>query len=203
MEILPQKVNKGFVLAVSAPSGTGKTSLCDRLAEDFSYIVRSVSATTRPKRDGEVNGKDYEFLTPEEFQKRKTSGAFIETAEVFKHWYGTPKAPVEKAVQDGKVIVMDIDTVGAFNIRRLFPRDSVLLFVLPPSLKELEKRLRQRGKNSPDELEHRLKEASREITEAKDFDYLIRNENFDEAYAQLGSLIAAERLKAWRLSPHF
>lgn len=191
------------MLAVSAPSGTGKTSLCDKLAEEFSFVVRSVSATTRPIRQGEVNGVDYEFLTPEDFKSRKAEGHFIETAKVFSHWYGTPQAPVEKAVQEGKVIVMDIDTVGAFNIRKLYPDDSVLLFVLPPSLKELEKRLRQRGKNSSEELESRLKEASREISEASQYDYLIRNENFDEAYAQLKHLVCAERLRSRRLSPLF
>ncbi|MDB5038931.1 MAG: guanylate kinase, partial [Bacteriovoracaceae bacterium] len=110
MEILPQKVVQGFVLAVSAPSGTGKTSLCDRLADDHSFVTRSISATTRPKRDGEVNGRDYEFLTPEEFKRREKAGDFLETAQVFGRWYGTPKAPVEKAVKNGNIIVMDIDT---------------------------------------------------------------------------------------------
>lgn len=203
MEILSQSVVRGFVLAVSAPSGTGKTSLCDRLAEDHSFAVRSISATTRPKREGEVTGRDYEFLSSDEFIEREKNGEFLETAPVFNHWYGTPKSPVEKAIREGKIIVMDIDTVGAFNIRKLYPKDSVLLFVLPPSLKELEKRLRQRGKNSPAELENRLKEASREISEASAYDYLIHNDHFDEAYTQLKSIVIAERLRSWRLSPLF
>jgi guanylate kinase len=203
MEILPQKVDRGFVLAVSAPSGTGKTSLCDRLAEEHAFVVRSISATTRPKRDGEMSGKDYIFLTPDEFKSKEKGGEFIETAQVFHHWYGTPRSPVDKAVADGKVIVMDIDTVGAFNIRKIFPQDSVLLFVLPPSLKELEKRLRQRGKNSATELEFRLSEASREVSEAHRYDYLIHNDHFEEAYGQLKAIVMAERLRAWRLSPLF
>lgn len=190
---------RGFVLAVSAPSGTGKTSLCDRLAQDLPFVVRSISATTRPRREGEEHSRDYEFLSTEDFKKREAQGGFIETAQVFSHWYGTPRAPVEKAIIEGKVIVMDIDTVGAFNIRKLLGRDSVLLFILPPSLEELERRLRLRGKNSPEELARRLAEASREMAEAPKYDYQIRNEHFEEAYFQLRSVLFAERLRSERL----
>ncbi len=200
MEFKPQKVERGFLLAVSAPSGTGKTSLCDRLRDELSFIRRSISATTRPKREGEVNGKDYEFLSLEEFKTREKKNGFIETAEVFSHWYGTPKAPVDETVQAGKVLVMDIDTEGALNIRRLYKEDAVLLFILPPSIQELENRLRSRGKDSPDVLKKRLAEAMREIAQASEYDYIVRNDNFDEAYSQLKAIVFAERLKARRLS---
>lgn len=198
MELLP-KIRKGFVLAVSAPSGTGKTSLCDRLAVDFSFVTRSVSVTTRAQREGEVPGKDYHFVTEKEFLSKKEKGEFLETAQVFGNWYGTLKQPVEKAVQEGKIVVMDIDTVGAFEVKRLLKDAAVLLFILPPSLAELEKRLRSRGKNGQAELEKRLKEAAREISEAPKYDFVIANHEFDAAYSDLKAIIFAERARPDRL----
>jgi len=196
---LDLKIKRGFVLVVSAPSGTGKTSLCDRLAEDIPFVVRSISVTTRPQRDGEVKSHDYEFVTAEEFRKKETEGLLLEAAEVFGFWYGTPKAPVEKALSEGKAIVMDIDTVGALRIKGLLGTDAVSVFIIPPSFDELEKRLRNRGKNTPDELNRRLRAAALEIKEAEQYEYIMVNEAFHDAYEQLKSIVFAERARRLRL----
>lgn len=203
MDLIP-KPNRGFVLAVSAPSGTGKTSLCDKLAADFpDFCKRSVSLTTRPQRAGEVSGRDYTFVSAEEFKARERRGELLETAEVFGNYYGTPKAPVEEAIAKGHVIIMDIDTVGALRIHQLMPSDTVLVFVLPPSLDELEKRLRARGKNTPEELKRRLSEASREIKESVAYQYFVENDDFEHAYEQLKTIVWAERAKVHRMKiPH-
>jgi guanylate kinase len=190
---------KGFVLAVSAPSGTGKTSLCDKLRDELPYIVRSISVTTRPKRDTEVNGKDYIFVDKAEFSKMREAGQFLETAEVFGRFYGTPKPPVEAAIRDGRVMVMDIDTVGAMAIKEHYKKDAVSLFILPPTLAELESRLKGRGTDEPEVLERRLKEAAREIEESKRYEYVIANKMFDDAYVRLKSIVVAERSRRERL----
>lgn len=201
MVLQPYSVKKGFILAVSAPSGTGKTSLCDKLAAELGFVDRSISVTTRAQRDGETNKVDYEFVTSEEFRRREEAGDFLETATVFKNLYGTPRKPVEDAIANGRVMVMDIDTVGALRIKELRPEDTVLLFIVPPSLHELEKRLRARGKNLPEDLAERLKMAALEIREASKYDYIINNEQFEEAYTHLKGVVLAERLKTRRLGP--
>lgn len=199
MVIQPYSINKGFILAVSAPSGTGKTSLCDKLATELPYIERSVSVTTRAQRAGEQSKLDYEFVSPEEFRKREQAGYFLETATVFKNLYGTPRRPVDDAITHGRVMVMDIDTVGALRIKELYPEDTVLIFIVPPSLEELEKRLKSRGKNSAEDLAERLRMATVEISEASKYDYIINNEQFDEAYTHLKGIVLAERLRTKRL----
>ncbi len=197
MQLIPQ-VHRGFVLAVSAPSGTGKTSLCDKLAREFDYVDRSISVTTRPKRDGEISGKDYIFVSEDEFKAKAEAGELLETAKVFGNWYGTPRKPVEDSLAQGKVIVMDIDTVGALRIHAMLPQDSVLVFVLPPSFEELEKRLKARGKNSPEELERRLSEAAREVEESKGYHYIMTNLDFDRAYDELKAIVMVERMRSYR-----
>ncbi len=189
---------RGYILAVSAPSGTGKTSLCDRLAQDFDFVVRSISMTTRARRDGEVDGKDYQFVSREDFKRFEQEGALIETAEVFGNWYGTPRKPVDEAILGGKVIVMDIDTVGAFKLKKMLGEDCVMVFIKPPSLEELERRLKSRGKNTPQELQKRLSEAEREISESKDYEYVFTNEDFAKAYEQLKQIVQAEAAKPFR-----
>ena len=194
---------RGFILAVSAPSGTGKTSLCDKLATEDSDVVRSVSVTTRKQRDGEVSGRDYHFVSVDEFKKLESRGELLETAQVFGNWYGTPKGPVLDAVSKGQVIVMDIDTVGALRIAKLYPQDTVLVYVYPPSLEDLEKRLRARGKNSPEDLQMRLKEAASEIKESAQYHYGITNLDFDRAYKELKGIVTSERLKLERMTLPF
>jgi guanylate kinase len=194
---------RGFILAVSAPSGTGKTSLCDKLAQEDRDVMRSVSVTTRKQRDGEVSGRDYTFVSVEEFKRLEEKNQLLETAQVFGNWYGTPKTPVLEALSKGQVIVMDIDTVGALKIAKLYPQDTVLVYVYPPSLEDLEKRLIARGKNSPEDLAMRLKEAASEIKESRKYHYGIRNLDFDKAYSELKAVVAAERLKLDRMTLPF
>lgn len=198
MDLIPE-VKTGYILAVSAPSGTGKTSLCDKLAEELPYVRRSISVTTRKARDGEVSGKDYTFVSLEEFNKLKEAGEFIETAEVFGNWYGTLKSPVQEAIKNGKVMVMDIDTVGALEVKQQFGSDCVSLFIVPPSLDELQSRLKGRGKDSEGDLQKRLKEASRELSESHKYEYVIANKMFDDAYIRLKSIVIAERSSIKRL----
>jgi guanylate kinase len=198
MQLTPG-ILKGFVLAVSAPSGTGKTLLCDRLRDEFSFVTRSISLTTRPKRDGEVSGRDYEFVSREDFLARQSRGEMLETAEVFGNLYGTPRKPVEDSLKNGKIIVMDIDTEGATNVKRLLSEDCVTVFILPPSLEELERRLKQRGKDSPEVLKKRLSEAGREISEAQNYEYVLANIDVEVAYRELLSIVLAERQRAYRL----
>lgn len=185
--------SRPFVLCVSGPSGSGKTSLCDRLAEQEDFAERSISITTRPQRPGEVSGKDYIFVSLKDFDDMRSKGDFLETAEVFGNWYGTPLQPVKAALEKQRIIVMDIDTVGARNVKKALGHSCVTVFVLPPSMDELERRLKQRKQNTPEDLSRRLQEATREIQEAKDYDYQITNSNFEQAYGDLLSLVMTER----------
>ncbi len=187
---------RGFVLCVSGPSGSGKTSLCDRLADRLTYARRSISITTRPQRPNEISGKDYVFVSQGEFKRLQSENAFLETAEVFGNFYGTPKQPVEAALKAHEIIVMDIDTVGARNVKKIFGRDCVTVFVHPPSMEELERRLKQRRQNTPEDLARRLKEAAREISEAGEYQYQITNLDFDQAYLELCEIVEKERLSA-------
>jgi guanylate kinase len=168
--------------------------LCDKLAAEHPRVRRSISVTTRPQRKGEVSGQDYIFVSREDFQQKKAAGHFLETAEVFGNWYGTPIEPVKLALDEGFAIVMDIDTVGALRIEELMPADTVMVFVLPPSIEELERRLVARGKNTADELERRLKEARREIAESSRYQYRFENREFDRAYATLVEIVEKEFL---------
>lgn len=202
MELQPI-LARGFILAVSAPSGTGKTSLCDKLAQEDPDVVRSISVTTRQQRVGEISGRDYHFVSVEQFKSMEDRGELLETAQVFGNWYGTPKRPVLDALSKGQVIVMDIDTVGALKIAGLYPQDTVLLYVYPPSLADLEKRLRARGKNSAEDLKIRLQEAASEIKESRKYHYGITNMDFDRAYLELKSVVSGERLKLTRLALPF
>ena len=184
---------RGFILCVSGPSGSGKTSLCDRLAAEHRFASRSISVTTRPQRPGERSGLDYIFVSPEEFEAMKSSNGLLEWAEVFGNWYGTPRRPVEEALSANKVMVMDIDTIGARNIKKQFASQCVTVFVLPPSLDELEKRLRARKQNTPEDLARRLKEAEREMAEAPEYDFQIRNDDLERAYNQLKEIVVKAR----------
>lgn len=184
---------RGFVLCVSGPSGSGKTSLCDRLADEFEFAVRSISYTTRPQRPAEKSGDDYRFVSADEFEALKERGAFLETARVFDNWYGTPLEPVEQALKQGHVIVMDIDTVGASNVKNRLGGQCVTVFIHPPSKEELLRRLKQRKQNKPQEIERRLQEAEREIEEARHYQYSIVNGDFESAYQELLEVVQKER----------
>jgi len=187
---------RGFVLCVSGPSGSGKTSLCDKLANETDYVERSISVTTRPIRPGERSGKDYIFVSRPEFEKMRGEAVFLETAEVFGNLYGTPLGPVKESLSNHRVIVMDIDTVGANSVKEKLKDECVTVFVMPPSLEELEQRLLQRKQNSPLDLERRLEEAKREVDEATNYQYIIENSQFDQAYRELIEAVERERKRA-------
>ncbi len=187
---------RGFILCVSGPSGSGKTSLCDRLAVDHSFVRRSISVTTRTQRPGETSGKDYIFVSRDEFLQMRTRGEFLETAEVFGNLYGTPRRPVEDTLKEHEVIVMDIDTLGANAIKKEFQIKCVTVFVHPPSMDELERRLQGRKQNTPEDLARRLKEAAREISESAVYDYQLTNQEFHQAYEELKRIVFGERLKS-------
>jgi len=193
---------KGILLVVSAPSGTGKTTLCRMLLKEFQNMEFSVSYTTRKPREGEVNGRDYFFVSKEEFERMIEEGDFLEWAEVYGNYYGTSKKQVLKALEEGKDILLDIDVQGALQVKKNFP-EAVLVFILPPSFAELEKRLRKRGTDTEEVIKKRLKVAREEIKKAPLYDYLIVNDKLEEAYSKLKSVVIAEKCKAERLKGQF
>lgn len=184
-------MKKGLVFVLSAPAGTGKTTLVRMLKEEFPKIVESVSCTTRHPRHGEVTGRDYHFLSKQEFEKRIEHGDFLEHAEVFGNFYGTSKTFVMQELEKGKHVFLVIDTQGAKQLKKnKYP--AVFIFLSPPSLEELRARLIKRQTESPESLERRLAWAEEEMKEIKNYDYHVVNENLNVAYDMLRSIIMAE-----------
>jgi guanylate kinase len=189
---------RGLLLVISSPSGAGKTSLSRRLVADHPELSPSVSATTRAPRPGELDGREYHFVDPERFERMIQDGAFLEWAEVHEHRYGSPKAPVLAAVAAGRDMMFDIDWQGAKAIADAAGEDVVRVFVLPPSMAELSRRLHARGQDADDVIQRRLARAHSEIGQWGQYDYVIVNENLDRAYADLGLIYRAERLRRIR-----
>jgi guanylate kinase len=189
---------RGLLLVVSSPSGAGKTSLTRRLIRDNDRIALSVSATTRPPRPGELHGREYHFARAEDFDRLVGEGAFLEWAEVHEHRYGTLRRPVEEALAQGRDILFDIDWQGAAAIAATFPADTVRVFILPPSMAELARRLHTRAQDSEAVIGRRLARAKGEIARWTDYDYVIVNVDFDAAYAELAEIYHAERRRAPR-----
>jgi guanylate kinase len=187
-----------MLLLVSSPSGAGKTSLSRRLVADHLDLVLSISATTRAPRPGEEEGREYFFKTRPEFDAMVAAGELLEWAEVHNQCYGTPKAPVMAALEAGKDVLFDIDWQGAQQIAGGAPDDSVRVFVLPPSWSDLSRRLHARAQDGKEIIELRLKRGKDEITHWSEYDYVIVNKNFDRAYADLGHIYRAERMKPGR-----
>ena len=180
----------GLLLVISSPSGAGKTTLARRLAGEFDLRF-SVSYTTREPRRGEVHGKDYHFVSGERFAQMADSHEFAEWAVVHGNRYGTSIATVNATLADGVDCLFDIDYQGGHQIRRLWPTQSVLCFILPPSMEELERRLRRRATDANDVIERRLAMAHQELTHYGEYDYLVVNDNLDHAYAQLRAIYVA------------
>ena len=189
---------KGFLIVISAPSGTGKTTLYSMLMKSVCGIQYSISYTTRKPRKGEINGKDYFFVSKEEFRKMIERGEFLEWAEVHGHLYGTSRSQIEKAIREGKDVLLDIDTQGAINIKNQI-KDAVLIFILPPSWEELERRLKLRGTENQEEIKKRLKTAREEVKKINFYDYVIVNDEIQKAFEQLKSIIIAERCRTSRV----
>ena len=192
----------GNLFIVSAPSGAGKTTLASGLVAADPLIRKSVSYTTRPPRLGEENGRDYHFVDMDEFERMRARGEFMETARVHDNLYGTSRRTVEKETAGGFDVLLEIDWQGAAQIRSLKP-DAVAVFVLPPSIEALEKRLRGRAQDPPEVIARRVAAARGEISHVGEFDYVIINDEFNRAAQDLISIIRAERLRLPRqLSRH-
>jgi guanylate kinase len=183
-------ISRGLLFVISAPAGTGKTTLVNMLTQEFSCIVRSVTCTTRQPRQGEKNGHDYFFLTEEEFQKKLEAGDFLEHATVFGFNYGTSRTLVEKSLIQGKHVILVIDTQGALQIKSKV--DAIFIFILPPSLDELKKRLVDRGTESAEMIQKRLQWANHELEMISHYDYHVINDDLSVAYKTLKNILIAE-----------
>jgi len=194
--------NAGMMLVISAPSGTGKSTLIRRLTAEFKAFAFSISCTTRAPRPGEADGREYHFLTREEFERRRESGYFAEWAEVYGNFYGTPRQATVELLNAGRDIIFDIDVQGARQLKENLGQ-GCYVFVFPPSREALERRLTGRGTDSPETIARRLAEARKEISDSQWFDYWIVNDDLSKAYEQLRSIYLAEKVRpayqqAWR-----
>lgn len=193
-----ERHRRGLMMMIVAPSGVGKTSLTRRLVADHSDLHLSISATTRQPRPGEYEGRDYHFVGRGEFDTMIDENAFLEWAEVYEHRYGSPKAPIEAALERGESILFDIDYQGAMKIQAHSPEDAVMVYVLPPSIAEMSRRLRARSQDSEETINKRIARAKSEVVLWEKFDFVILNDDFDRAYADLAHVYHAERLRRSR-----
>ncbi|MEM9619072.1 MAG: guanylate kinase [Pseudomonadota bacterium] len=189
---------RGLMFILSSPSGAGKTTLADRILTKDGEVVLSISATTRVRRPGETHGKDYFFVSEEEFFRMRDNDEFLEWANVFGHYYGTPRSLVEDTLRQGKDVLFDIDWQGAQQLDEVAGEDVVKVFILPPSREELERRLRKRAQDPEDVVQKRMKKADAEISHWAEYDYVIVNYDLDESEELLRSILFAERLKRRR-----
>ena len=188
----------GRLYVVSAPSGTGKTTVLKRVMKELPEAVFSVSYTTRPSRRGEKEGVDYHFISRDEFQNMNQKGAFAEWTEVHGNYYGTSKASLERYLARGGEIILDIDTQGAEQIQEKYPH-GVYIFILPPRPADLKERLTRRGSESQEMIDLRLRNASKEIEKIGQYDYVVFNEQIDETVERIRSIIIAERCRRDRV----
>src|SRR6058998_598455 len=189
---------RGLMFVLSSPSGAGKTTLSRMLIAETPALQMSVSATTRPKRPGEVNGKDYFFVDHTRFEAMVANGELLEWATVFDNRYGTPRAPVEAALSAGQDVLFDIDWQGTQQLREKARADVVSVFILPPSAADLEKRLHTRAQDSDAVIRGRMNRATHELSHWAEYDYIVINHDIDEAFAEVQSILKAERLKRER-----
>jgi guanylate kinase len=189
---------RGTLFVVSAPSGAGKTTLCREVRLRVPDLAYSVSYTTRPPREGEIDGADFSFVSEAEFRELQKRGELAEWASVHGNLYGTPAAALESGLAAGRDILLDIDTQGAAQLRRRYP-EAVLIFIVAPSLAELEQRLRERRSDGDSEIARRLRRARDEVSMWRTYDYLIVNRDLKDAVDQLAAIIVAERLRTRRL----
>ena len=194
----PTRQGRGLLIVLSSPSGAGKSTISRMLLESDKEVTMSVSATTRPKRPGEVDDVDYHFVDDVEFDRMIAAGEFVEWAFVFGHRYGTPKAPVKQALRRGRDILFDIDWQGARQLEPDFGEHLVTIFLLPPSMAELEQRLHRRGTDSKTVIDDRMKRAADEIDHWAEYDYVLVNRDMDACLAQVRAIVTAERSKRVR-----
>lgn len=191
-------VRRGLLLVISSPSGAGKTTLSRRLLDRDPNITMSVSVTTRPPRPGEVDGRDYYFISKERFEAMRDAGELLESAEVFGNCYGTPKGPVELSLAKGRDVLFDIDWQGTQQLAQAMQDDLVRVFILPPSVEALRDRLISRAQDPMVVVAKRMAEASREISHWAEYDYVIVNDDLETADREICAILAAERLKRKR-----
>jgi len=189
---------RGLMFVLSSPSGAGKTTLSRLLMDRTPGLKMSVSATTRPARPGETDGRDYHFIDDNRFEQMVKAGELLEWATVFEHRYGTPRAPVEAALSAGEDVLFDIDWQGTQQLREKAGADVVSVFILPPSAADLEKRLHSRAQDSDEVIRRRMNRASHEMSHWAEYDYIVINHDIDGAFAEVQSVLNAERLKRER-----
>lgn len=187
----------GMLIVVSGASGTGKGTVCKKILDEMPQLAYSISATTREPRPGEVDGKDYYFLTREKFLDWIDEGKFLEFANVYGNFYGTPFNKIEERVNRGEDILLEIDVQGALNVKQKCP-DGIFIFLLPPSLAELKRRIEGRGTETPESLKQRLNNAVAEIKIGLEYNYVVVNDSVDNAVAQIKAVIAAEHCRIER-----
>ncbi|MCM8558471.1 guanylate kinase [Sphingomicrobium sediminis] len=197
MELRPDQ-RRGLLIVLSSPSGAGKTTISRMLMAADPTITMSVSATTREPRPGEEEGVHYYFVSDDTFTQMVEEGEFAEWAYVFDHRYGSPKEPIKQALKDGRDILFDIDWQGTQQLETAFGNDLVSIFILPPSMRELERRLRDRKTDSEEVIEGRMRRASGEIVHWNEYDYVLVNDDVNECLAKVHAIIAAERLRKHR-----
>jgi len=192
---------KGVLVILSSPSGAGKTSIARALVEENKNFLFSVSATTRKSRPGEVNGREYHFLTVDEFREKINDGQFLEHAKVFGNLYGTPLEPVMESINNGKDLIFDVDWQGGKQIRSSSLSKFVIsIFILPPSIKALQERLMKRAQDSSETVKDRMTKSIGEIMHWKEYDYVIVNNNFEQTLHEVKSIITSEKLRRVRNS---
>lgn len=189
---------RGLMVVLSSPSGAGKTTLTRKLLRENPDMAMSVSATTRQPRPGEKDGEDYYFISKNKFTDMVDDDEFLEYAKVFDNFYGTPRAPVEAALGDGRDVVFDIDWQGAQQLTQAAADDLVKIFILPPNMVELEKRLRTRAQDSDEVIAKRMSKSENEISHWPEYDYVIVNQNVDVAMNELRTIVASERMRRRR-----
>jgi guanylate kinase len=195
---LPGIDRRGFLLILSSPSGAGKTTITRRLVAEDTSLALSVSVTTRPPREGEIEGRDYYFIDRQRFEEMTARGELLEQATVFGNCYGTPRGPIEAALSTGRDVVGDVDWQGTQQLAQSVPHDLVSVFVLPPSLAALEARLRARAQDSPAVVVSRMAKSAEEMSHWPEYDYVIVNRDVDDSVAQVRAIVTAERLRRKR-----
>ncbi|MBL4890234.1 MAG: guanylate kinase [Rhizobiaceae bacterium] len=186
---------RGVMLVLSSPSGAGKSTIARTILANESRLEMSVSVTTRARRGSEIDGQHYHFISPTEFERLDKTDALLESAEVHGNFYGTPRDAVNQALTNGKDMLFDIDYQGALQLMEKAPADVVSIFILPPTMVELESRLHRRAEDTDEVIIHRLENAKIEIPHWREYDYVIINHDLDRAYNEVRSILTAERLR--------